>query len=213
MDNPYPPFPNLQRGVTDFDIPQHLSLNFSWEIPSPKSQLAASRFLLQGWQLGGIFTAQSGTPFSVKIPADIAGTGQSGVSGNGSGQRPNYNGGVSGCPANGDAVTGNPQNYIMLQCFSVPKAGELGNVGRNTLRGPGLEDFDVSLFKSTNVHGERMKVQFRAELFNVLNHPNFVFREPAIFNSNGAALPVNAAAESPTVATSRQIQLGLKFIF
>jgi hypothetical protein len=214
MDNPYPFDPNLQRGVTDFDIPQHVSINFSWEVPSPKSQLAASRFLLRGWQVGGIFTAQSGTPFSVVVPADIAGTGSSGVTGHGGGQRPDYNLGTPGCPANGDAINaGNPDLYINLQCFSFPKAGELGNVGRNTVRGPGLEDFDFSLFKNTNVRGERLKVQFRAEFFNVLNTANFEFRMVRIFNKNGAFVPVNAAAQAPTVNASRQIQFGLKFIY
>jgi Carboxypeptidase regulatory-like domain/TonB dependent receptor/TonB-dependent Receptor Plug Domain len=214
MDNPYPFDPNLQRGVTDFDIPQHASINFSWEIPSPKSQFAASRFLLGGWQLGGIFTAQSGTPFSVVVPADIAGTGSSGVTGHGGGQRPDYNLGTPGCPANGDAINvGNPDLYINLQCFTFPKAGELGNVGRNTLRGPGLEDFDFSLFKNTNVRGERLKVQFRAEFFNILNTSNFEFRMVRIFNKNGAFVPANAAAQAPTVNTSRQIQFGLKFIY
>jgi Carboxypeptidase regulatory-like domain/TonB dependent receptor/TonB-dependent Receptor Plug Domain len=214
MDNPYPFDPNLQRGVTDFDIPQHVSINFSWDVPSLKSQLAASRFLLQGWQLGGIFTAQSGTPFSVVVPADIAGTGSSGVTGHGGGQRPDYNLGTTGCPANGDAINiGNPDQYINLQCFSFPKAGELGNVGRNTLRGPGLEDFDFSLFKNTNVHGEKYKIQFRAEFFNVLNRSNFEFRMVRIFNKNGALVPANAAAQAPTVNTSRQIQFGLKFVY
>jgi hypothetical protein len=63
------------------------------------------------------------------------------------------------------------------------------------------------------VRGERLKVQFRAEFFNVLNTANFEFRMVRIFNKNGAFVPVNAAAQAPTVNASRQIQFGLKFIY
>ena len=213
MDNPYPFDPNLQRGVTDFDIPQHVSANFTWEIPSPKLQNAFARFATGGWQLGGILTVQSGTPFSVVVPADIAGTGSSGVTGHGGGQRPVYNLGAPGCPANGDAVNvGNFNDYINLSCFSMPPAGQLGNVGRNSLRGPGFEDFDFSLFKNTTVLGER-QVQFRIEFFNVLNRPNFEFRLAQIFDSNGNYVPINAEPQSPTVNPAREIQFGLKFVF
>ena len=213
MDNPYPFDPNLQRGVTDFDIPQHVSINFTWDVPAPKLQNGFSRFLVQGWQLGGIFTVQSGTPFSVAIPADIAGTGSSGVTGHGGGQRPVYNLGAPGCPANGNAVNvGNFNEYINLSCFSMPPAGELGNVGRNTLRGPGFEDFDFSIFKNTTVRGER-QIQFRAEFFNVLNRPNFEFRLAQILDSNGNLVPINAIPQAPTVNAARQIQFGLKFTY
>ena len=107
---------------------------------------------------------------------------------------------------------GHPDQYINLKCFTFPKAHELGFVGRNALRGPGLEDFDFSIFKNTNA-GEKLKVQFRAEFFNILNRPNFEFRMARIFDKNGQTLPVSAVAGPPTVGTSRQLQFGLKFMF
>jgi len=94
----------------------------------------------------------------------------------------------------------------------MPPAGQLGNVGRNSLRGPGFEDFDFSLFKNTTVLGER-QVQFRVEFFNVLNRPNFEFRLAQIFDSNGNYVPINAEPQSPTVNPAREIQFGLKFVF
>ena len=118
-----------------------------------------------------------------------------------------------GCPANGDAVNvGNFNEYINLSCFRMPPAGELGNVGRNTLRGPGFEDFDFSIFKNTTVRGER-QIQFRAEFFNVLNRPNFEFRLAQILDSNGNLVPINAIPQAPTVNAARQIQFGLKFTY
>ena len=78
---------------------------------------------------------------------------------------------------------------------------------------PGFEDFDFSLFKNTNVWGEKLKSQFRTEFFNVFNRSNFEMRLPQIFNANGGLLPLNLGVKSPTVNTSRQIQFALKFIF
>ena len=66
-DNPYPFDPKLNRGFTDWDVPQHLALNFDWLAPSPQISMAAPRFLLSGWELGGIYTVQSGMPFSVQM--------------------------------------------------------------------------------------------------------------------------------------------------
>jgi hypothetical protein len=209
VDNPYGFNPNLERGVADWDVPHHLALNFVWDAPSLHSGMAASRFLLSGWELGGIFTAQSGEPFSAKIPADRARTGT--AAGNNNGQRPDYNA-APGCSPN--AVNqGNPDVYIKLQCFSFPALGQLGNLGRNTLRAPGLEDFDFSLFKNHNLAGEKLKVQFRAEAFNLLNRTNFGARWFQAFNGKGVSIPANAALKAPTVTTSRQIQFGLKFVW
>ena len=203
--------PNINRGVSDFDIPQRLVLNFVWDAPNPAIRSLVPKFLLSGWELSGIFTAQTGTPFSVIIPVDQARTGNSKAGSSQSGQRPNYSP-VPGCSP--DAVNpGHPDAYLKLQCFSFPALGELGNLGRNTLRSPGLEAFDFSLFKNHNVLGEKLKIQFRAELFNVLNHPNFEAQVVTAFNGQGQVVPVSSALTPPTVTTSRQIQFGLKFIF
>jgi hypothetical protein len=90
--------------------------------------------------------------------------------------------------------------------------GTLGNLGRNTLRGPGLQNFDFSMMKTQNIT-ERMKLQFRAEMFNLLNHANFQAQLVALFNNKGQLNPTAGVLASPTVTTSRQIQFGLKLMF
>ncbi len=209
VDNAYGFMPSLNRGVADWDVPHHAAINAVWDLPNSSTQMAVPRFLLSGWELGGIFTVQSGMPFSATIAADRAGTGTG--AGNNNGQRPDYNP-APGCSTN--AINpGHPDNYIKLQCFSFPAAGTLGNLGRNTLRAPGLNDFDFSLFKNHNLLGEKLKVQFRAEAFNVFNRTNFGARAASLINGRGAYVPGNAVLKSPTVTTSRQIQFGTKLIW
>jgi hypothetical protein len=209
VDNAYPFMPSLNRGVADWDVPHHAAINAVWDLPNPSTQMAAPRFLLSGWELGAIYTVQSGMPFSATIAADRAGTGTG--AGNGNGQRPDYNP-APGCSTN--AINpGHPDNYINLQCFSFPAAGTLGNLGRNTMRAPGMEDFDFSLFKNHNLLGEELKVQFRAEAFNLFNRSNLGARAASLINGRGQYVPGNAVLKSPTVTTSRQIQFGTKLIW
>jgi hypothetical protein len=209
-DNPYPFFPSLQRGVADWDVPHHLALNFDWLAPSPHLGMAASRFLLSGWELGGIYTVQSGMPFSVQsTKADRANTGfhTSGA------QRPDYVAGPGCTP--GAVNPGHVLDYINVNCFAPPKANQLGNVGRNTLRSPGLNDFDFSVFKNHNLFNERLKVQFRAEFFNLFNWTNFVAGTQRIFTGKKALIPnqFGLGLLKQTATTEREIQLGLKFLF
>jgi hypothetical protein len=212
MDNPYSFLPNLQRGVSDFDVPLRFSANFLWDAPSPKTKMLLPRFLLGGWEVSGIFTAQSGTPFSMRIPLDRAGTGSSiAGSSTGAGQRPDFVPGP-GCSSPNSATGGDPATFINMNCFAFPAAGTIGNLGRNAMRGPGLQDLDFSLFKNHNLLGEKLKAQFRAEFFNILNRANFGLQVFTPFNSSGQPVIANTALKS-TVTSSRQIQLGLKFLW
>jgi Carboxypeptidase regulatory-like domain len=226
----------LNRGPSDFNVGKNLVTNLEWEIPSPKSLPEAAEWALGGWQLGGIFEASSGVPFSVVIsgdPLNLANTDPF--------DRPSrLNGPGCGHPVN----PGNPFNYIKLECFGLPQtppglpagvcqpfsadttgtscANLLGNSGRNQLNGPGLINFDVSLFKNMKFKrvSENFNVQFRVEFFNVFNHPNFSppVDNTAVFDSTGASLaapPGNGGAGqiTSTVTTSRQMQLALKVIW
>jgi len=203
---------NLNRGVSDFDVPQHLSLNLLYDLPQPgKTMSAAPRLMLSGWELGGIFTVQSGTPYSVSYPFDRIRTGATGLGQSNSAQRPDFNPTAPGC-TKGGVNPGNFQAYTNFACFSLQPLGQIGNLGRNAQRGPGLEDFDFSLFKSGNI-SERLRVQFRAEFFNILNRSNLEATLVPAFNTQGNLIPGNAALKPPTVTTSRQIQFGLKVIW
>ena len=193
--------------MADFDIAHNFVYSFTWAIPTPQSFTGVSRALLAGWGLGGILTAHTGAPFSVTLQTDRANTGNRTAGGTGGGQRPDFNP-LPGCSTN--AINpGNSTNYIKTQCFSFPAAGELGNLGRNTLRGPGLQEFDPSLFKNWSL-SEQMKLQFRAEFFNVLNHPNFQMRSPKLFDGSGNVIPTATLIGPPTATSAREIQFGLK---
>jgi hypothetical protein len=198
----------LQKGVSDFDVTHNFVLNYSWTIPSPESLSGFSRAALMGWELGGIFTARSGAPFTVTLQTDRARTGDSRVRSASGGQRPNFNP-LPGCSVN--AINpGNPSNYIKVECFAWPALGELGNLGRNTLRGPGFQEYDFSLLKNWNLLRERARLQFRAEVFNILNKANFQAPKTKIFDGLGNVISTASRLTSPTQANGREIQFGLK---
>jgi hypothetical protein len=115
-------------------------------------------------------------------------------------------------------VSGSPNQWFNPNAFTLPTFGTYGNLGRATLTGPGLATLDCSLFKVFPI-SEQAKLQFRAELFNLLNHANFAPPNATIF-TNGTTTASTTPAISPTAGlitatatTSRQIQLGLKLIF
>jgi hypothetical protein len=86
-------------------------------------------------------------------------------------------------------------------------------LGRGAIRGPGLQNFDFSLFKNGSMLGEKIKVQFRFEAFNIFNRANFGSGFVRIFHSNGQPIPsVNTLSNFAMVTTSRQIQFGVKFV-
>ncbi len=218
--SPYAFFPSIQKGPSEFDITHRFVLNYSWNLPTPGSLTGVSRALLGGWVLGGIFTAQTGPPFSVTLRSDRAFTGDSRVSSSSGGQRPDFNP-APGCTTN--AINpGQPSNYLQAvtdpttgvvvqwKCFSFPAPGVLGNLGRNTLRGPGLQEFDFSLFKNWPFWRERMRLQFRAEFFNLFNRPNFQAPKVKVFDGSGTPISTAGVLPSPTLTTEREIQFGLK---
>jgi hypothetical protein len=204
--------PRINRGVSDYDIPHNFVANFLYDlpIPGPVSANAFGRTVLGGWQVGGIYTRQSGGPFTLKIGNDRAFTGNSTVGGTTGAQRPDFLN-IPGCSPN--AVTGNIDNYINTACFAYPAPGVLGNLGRNTLRMPTYRDLDFSVFKNQNLWGEKLKMQFRAEMFNLLNNTNLQTQMLVIFDGSGKLVGNVGQPHSPTVNTSRQIQFGLRFLF
>jgi len=151
---------------SDFDIRHNLVAAFTYDLPGKSAHLQnpAARFL-GGWSLEGIFTAQTGVPFTPLIGQDIAGNGDQYAANN---QRPNL---VAGQPLY-IASSAPPFRIANPVAFSIPAAGTYGDAGRNILRASGLNQLDLGLHKTVKT-GERFSVQFRAELFNAYNHPNF----------------------------------------
>ncbi|MGH9558477.1 MAG: carboxypeptidase regulatory-like domain-containing protein, partial [Bryobacteraceae bacterium] len=156
--------------------------------------------LLGGWQLNGIATLLSGFPITPQI-----GTNRSGDGDTRNPDRPSLNPNFSG-----PAVLGDPNRWFDPNAFVMPAPGTWGNLGRGTLTGPGLANLDISLFKNTSIT-ERARLQFRAEFFNFLNHPNFGNPNAIVF-ANGAISPT-AGLITSTATAAREIQFGLKLIF
>ena len=199
-------------GPCDFDVRQVVTGTFIWDVPGPKLGLAS--YLAGGWELGTIVTATSGSPFTVTYGegGDPLNTG---FNGDFSMDYPNL---VAGCNPIHGGVT-----YLNTSCFALAPAvanGVLvGNAGRNRFYGPGLKTVDFSAFKNVRLM-ERLKLQFRAEFFNILNHPNLAApnflndaNNSVAFDSSGNPVPNSAGVLGSTSGSSRQIQFGLKLIW
>jgi len=228
-------------GACDFDVRQILVGTFIWDVPGPKTGTAG--YLAGGWELGAIVTATTGSPFTPTIGGggDPLGTGFNGdfsmdfanlVSGcnpiHGGVQYLNTNcfalpqatpAFAAQCGAFG-ALTPSPSNPAGSPGIAGTCANLVGNAGRNSLYGPGLKTVDFSVFKNTHVPriSETFNVQFRAEFFNILNHPNFAApnflndSNNSIFDPSGKPI-ANAGVIGSTSTSSRQIQLGLKLVW
>jgi hypothetical protein len=199
---------HADEGPCTFDIRHNFSGNVIYLLPF-KGKWPAS-----GWSLSTAVFANSGQPFSVYDSYDQANLGD------GQGySRPN----LVGDPSKGGAVTGNssctaPANvrtstYWYNPCaFALQATGTQGNEFRDRIAGPHFADFDLALLKETKVT-ERVTAQFRAEGFNVLNHPNLALPNLVEF-SDFTGVPNSAAGQiTSTVTNSRQVQLALKVRF
>ncbi|HSE96780.1 MAG TPA: carboxypeptidase regulatory-like domain-containing protein, partial [Blastocatellia bacterium] len=111
------------------------------------------------------------------------------------------------------AVTGRVERYVDPTAFQLAPEGSYGNSGRNVLEGPGYVTFDLGLFKNT-VISERVRLQFRAEAFNLFNRANFAIPDNLnVFVDENETVPGNFARITRTTSTARQLQFGLKLIF
>jgi hypothetical protein len=197
----YPPNPRLDWGPSTYDVRNALSIHGLWELPLGRRRGTARR-LFDGWSLSGIATVQSGFPFTPQLGYNPSNDGDSRNP-----VRPSWN------PAfHGSVIEGNPGQYFNPSAFLAPVNGTYGNVGRDTLVGPGTHTVDLSAVKITPLT-ERLKLQFRAEVFNVLNHANFATPNTVVFSSASAAPSVTAGLITATSTASRQIQFGLKAIW
>lgn len=196
------------RGLSDFNVAQTIVLSFTWELPSPAWRSRFPKWGLSGWQLGGLFKASSGQPFTPTLGGDPAGMKLDETS-----EPPDR---LAGPACRNLTNPGDPNHYIKTQCLAFPGASRWGNLGRNTLVGPGLSKLDFSVFKNNHVRriSEDFNVQFRAEFFNILNHANFASPtdNSTVFDHLGNPIS-SAGLITSTQTTSRQIQLALKFIW
>jgi hypothetical protein len=226
---------NSVRGLSDFNIGRVLVISGTWQVPSPKSLSGPAAWITSGWELGAIYKASDGVPFTATFGTDAD---PQGLNSSDPWAFPNRLTGP-GCATLTNP--GNPNNYVKTECFSVPTAPDMafwkancdpappgtngvtfpqcfnlrGNAGRNILIGPGTSNLDFSVFKNNSIKriSETFNVQFRAECFNILNHANFAVPvtpdNTDIFDSTGAATGV-AGLLTSTATTAREIQFALK---
>jgi hypothetical protein len=235
----------LTRGLSDYNVGRTLIINATWLVPSPKSLSGALAWPLSGWQLSTVFRANDGVPFSALFgaqSADPRGTLSSDDYG-----YPSVVAGCNPIDLNFRSNPKGPL-YIKPGCFTVPMApspaywaancdpappsfggplpaGDLrcfnlrGNVGRNTLIGPGLTNLDFSVVKNNYIKriSESFNVQFRAEFFNILNHANFNVPYLADFYTNmlnGDGQVNDTAGKLTQIETDpREIQFAIKLIW
>jgi hypothetical protein len=198
--------PTYDRGPSAFQARHNMTFNWSWDIPTSSSLRGVAAVILNGWQLNNVTTLQTGQPFTVRLGFNRSGNlNTTGFSMN---ERPDLNPGYSDNP-----ILGGPDRYWDINAFALPAAGTRGNLGRNTLTGPGLINADLSLIKGFKVQAQRT-VQVRFEAFNVLNRANFAVPSGRIAFTNAAGdVAPNWGRITSTVTTSRQIQLGVKYLF
>jgi hypothetical protein len=218
-------------GPSDFNIAHNVVINASWELPGKKGS-GFTHWATSGYELGTIFQASTGTPFTVGFGGDALGLNSTDPTLDVPSvlQTPNCHSLVN--PGN--------INYVKTECFTIPMATPaiaancvaapgvpgsclnlLGNLRRNSLVGPALMNLDFSLFKNNRFPriSENFNVQFRMEVFNILNRTNFAppTDNLALFDGSGSSLaPGNGgtAGQLTTTATSsRQIQVAVKVIW
>jgi len=219
-----PQLPGLDWGPAATDVRHIASLNGSYDLPFGRNRRFASNFssladtAVSGWTLSAISNLQSGFPFTPQLGYNPTGSGDTRNP-----VRPDVNPDFHGSLYASGSTAARANQFFNPAAFLAPAAGAVGNLRRDTLTGPGFANLDLSLAKSTTIH-ERVRAQFRAEFFNVLNHTNLMTPKPVIFSSgpqqsSSAATLAQAAVLSPTAgvvtaaATSRQLQFGLKLLF
>jgi hypothetical protein len=193
--------PDRDWGLADFHVQHVFSGNFAYELPWGTNLQGFAMHLVRGWQIAGIITATTGTPFSAGSNPALTHTLVRGGA-----ARPDL---VSG--GNNNPILGDINLYFDPTQFVRQQAGFYGTLGRNTLLGPGLQTVDVSVIKNLPIGGSR-KLQFRAEMFNILNRANFALPAANLFNASGARVGT-AGRITSTVTSGRQIQLATRFEF
>jgi Carboxypeptidase regulatory-like domain len=189
----------LYYGLSGRDRPHVVQVYYIYDLPFLRDQQGWAGQVLGGWSVSGVVSYLSGTPFFVRIDEDIAGVGDStqqplDLVGDPDATNPGFSEGAG----NDDVYWFNPN------AFARPAQGTFGNQERNILRHPGSQNWDIALFKNFSLGGSR-RIQFRAEAFNFINHPNLGEAESDPNNANFGRVTGKTG--------QRNVQLSLRFSF
>jgi hypothetical protein len=201
--------PRLGRGPSDFNVTHNLTLHFTWPLPPPGAGPKAIRALGSGWQLDGTYHANSGVPFTVLIGGDPLGQNST--------DPMDFPDRLKGPGCSTSVNDAHAVSYVNLNCLVFPSNPlRRGNLGRNALTGPALENVDVSFHKDNIARrvSDRFNVQFRVEVFNLVNHPNFAppLSHQVIYGEAGGVVPGGGLIDT-MLTPPRQMQVGLKLIW
>ncbi len=218
-----PSLPHLDYGPAATDIRHIFAVNGTYVLPVGRGEAlfgnatGVTGHIISGWSLSTIASLMTGFPFSPQLGYNPTGSGDSRNP-----VRPDLNPAFTGRLYTKGSTSQRATQYFNPAAFSAPAYGTVGNVSRDSLTGPGYADWDLSLLKSTALT-ERVRLQFRAEFFNVLNHTNLQLPNEVVYSTGptqGTAANQTAAATlgspgviSATANTSRQIQLAAKIVF
>jgi hypothetical protein len=182
------------RGVSDFNVPHRFVLNYLWQLPSPRQGI--SKAVLGGWQTSAIVTVQSGFPVNITSGGDYSyslpeiGNDQAEL--------------LSPWHYTQGSTADKLAQWFTTSSFGPPAPNSFGNVGRNILIGPGTFNIDFAAHKLFTI-SERTNLQFRAEFFNFLNHPQFNYPDPVLADSTFGQIT--------TARDPRVVQGALKLVF
>jgi len=206
FDSVSPYFSMRQRnyGLLSYDMPHVLIINYAWDIPSPAKNNPIVHLVLGNWQVSGITSFLSGTPFTpghaTQDTVDLTGSSE----------------GVRVTVLGDPRLPKSERTYFRnfkTEVFARTPARDFGNAGIGLLRGPGVNNWDLNLSKRIPVYGEQRYFQFRAEFYNAWNHTQFSgYDTGARFNPAGQQLNANFGAYS-SARDPRRIQLSLRFMF
>jgi hypothetical protein len=199
---------HADRGLATYDVRNLGVIDAVYELPFGRGKALGSGLegwsngLVGGWSVTSIVTLQSGFPFTPQLSYNPSNNGDTRNP-----VRPFVNPAFSG-----PVILSKPSQWFNPNAFLQPPAnsGFYGNLGRDTLIGPGLATWDFSVLKDTSIH-ERLTLQFRAEFFNLLNRANFNTPNLIVFTPSGVS--GTAGAITSTSTTSRQVQFGLKLLW
>ncbi|MGA2113265.1 MAG: TonB-dependent receptor [Bryobacteraceae bacterium] len=192
----------LERGLSTFDTRNRFIASYTYDLPyghgRPFGGKSSSlvNILFGEWQTNGIVTAQSGNPLDPTTGLQLSGT-QTGT-------RPDVT-------CNPNAFNHDPAEWFNVSCFSDSFLGRYGSAGRDIIIGPPTHDFDFSMLKRFPLGREERYLQFRGEIFNLFNHPNF--DNPSVTETSSTFGKITSAGVQDSRASSRQIQFALRMVF
>ncbi len=193
---------HLERGLSTFDSRHRFITSYTYDLPYGHGRSfgghsgAVVNALFGGWQTNGIITVQTGNPLDPSTGLQLSGT-QTGT-------RPDVT-------CNPNAFSHDPAQWFNTACFNSAFIGRYGSSGRNIIIGPPTHGWDAALLKRFSLGKEDRYLQFRSEIFNTLNHPNF--DNPSVTVSSSTFGKITSSGVQDQRASSRQIQFALRLVF